>query len=273
MPEGKPAAAPLENPRRTALKEQYQDSSNFQKRVALHARFGTNRYSFYRWVFDQFDLSRGCAILELGCGPGFLWRQNADRLPTNTTIVLSDFSYGMVREARASLVGKAGAANFCQLDATVLPFKTGSLDAVMAMAMLYHLEDRPAAFREIRRVLREGGSLYASTMGRAHLRELREIAGRVFGASRVTNAAERFGLETGYDQLKAAFANVEVRRYQNSMHVTESQPVLDYFLSTARMRQVPPSLLDGLRVELDREIAANNGIAVSSDFGILIARP
>jgi SAM-dependent methyltransferase len=188
------------------------------------------------------------------------------------TIVVSDFSHGMVREARASLGSKAGAANFCQLDATLLPFKTGSLDAVMAMAMLYHVEDRPAAFREIRRVLREGGRLYASTMGRAHMRELREIAGRVFGANRVTNAAERFGLETGYDQLRSAFADVEVRRYQNSMHVTESQPVIDYFLSTALMRQIPPSLLDRLRVELDREIAAQNGIAVSNDFGVLIAR-
>ena len=52
---------------RTALKEQYKDSSNFRKRTALHARFGKNRYSFYRWVFDQFDLARVSAILELGC--------------------------------------------------------------------------------------------------------------------------------------------------------------------------------------------------------------
>jgi SAM-dependent methyltransferase len=272
MQQGKPAA-PLENLGRTALKEQYKDSGNFRKRVALHARFGTNRYSFYRWVFDQFDLSRVSALLELGCGPGFLWRQNADRLPADTTIVVSDFSHGMVREARASLGSKAGTANFCQLDATLLPFKTGSLDAVMAMAMLYHVEDRPGAFREIRRVLREGGKFYASTMGHAHMRELRDLAARVFGASRVTNAAERFGLETGYDQLKAAFANVEVRRYQNSMRVTESGPVIDYFLSTSRMRQIPFSLLDKLRVELDREIAAHNGIAVSSDFGVLIAHP
>ena len=49
--------------------------------------------------------------------------------------------------------------------------------------------------------------------------------------------------------------------------------MIDYFLSTARMRQVRPSLLDRLRDELDREIADQNGIAVSSDFGVLIARP
>ena len=76
------------------------------------------------------------------------------------------------------------------------------------MLMLYHLDDRPAAFAEIRRVLRTGGTLYASTMGRAHMRELREIAGRIFGPSRVTSASERFGVETGYDQLKSAFGSV-----------------------------------------------------------------
>jgi SAM-dependent methyltransferase len=271
MSEGKPAA-PLENPGRTALKEQYKDSGNFRKRTALHARFGTNRYSFYRWVFDQFELASVRAMLELGCGPGALWQQNVDRLPARTQIVVSDFSAGMVREARANLGQRSEAAHFCQLDAGVLPFKNGSFDALVAMLMLYHVDDRPAAFAEIRRVLRTGGTLYASTMGRAHLRELRDIAGRIFGPSRVTSAAERFGLETGYDQLKSAFGSVELRRYRSSMHVTESQPVIDYFLSTARMRAVPAELLEKLRSEVDREIAEQGGLAVSSDLGLLVAR-
>ena len=65
MSKGK-RAAPLENPGRTALKEQYKDSSNFRKRTALHARFGTNRYSFYRWVFDQFELASVRAMRIVG---------------------------------------------------------------------------------------------------------------------------------------------------------------------------------------------------------------
>jgi len=268
MPDAKPVASQM----RDALKEQYRDSGNFRKRTALHARFGANRYSFYRWVFDQFDLTPVSAILELGCGPGSLWQQNTDRLPANTTIVVSDFSAGMVREARNHLGKRADAVSFCQLDAVALPFQGGSFDAVVAMLMLYHIEDRPAAFDEIRRALRGAGTLYAPTIGRAHIRELREIAGRIFGSSRVTSASERFGLETGYEQLKSAFRSVEVRRYHSSLHVTDSQPVLDYFLSTARLRQVPPALLEKLRGELDREIADHGGIAVSSDLGILIAR-
>ncbi|MGO9450137.1 MAG: class I SAM-dependent methyltransferase [Candidatus Binataceae bacterium] len=272
MQDGKQAAA-LVRQARTALKEQYKDSSNFRKRTALHARFGANRYSFYRWVFDQFELANCSAMLELGCGPGSLWNQNADRLPDNTAIVASDFSGGMVREARANLGANAARLRFCQLDAVALPFKDGSFDVVVAMLMLYHVDDRPTAFREIRRVLRSGGTLYASTMGNAHLRELREIAARVFGTARVTPASDRFGLETGYDQLRSAFSSVEVRRYASSMNVTEAQPVIDYFLSTARYRQLPHPRLEALRSELEREIADHGGIAVSTDLGMLIARP
>src|SRR6266513_1210214 len=120
-----------------ALKEQYKDSSNFRKRTALHARFGINRYSFYRWVFDQFELADVRSMLELGCGPGSLWQQNSDRLP-NAAIVVSDFSAGMVREARGNIGANAGHLQFCQIDASMLPFRDATFDAVVAMLMLYH---------------------------------------------------------------------------------------------------------------------------------------
>ncbi len=259
---------------RAVLKEQYRDSSNFRKRTALHARFGTNRYSFYRWMFDQFDLSAVSAILELGCGPGLLWQQNADRLPAGASIVVSDFSWGMIREARANIAPRTGSRlRFCQLDAAVLPLKDASFDAAVAMLMLYHLDDRPAALREIRRVLRDTGALYASTMGHAHLRELREIVIAVTGRGGVSSSSDRFGLETGYDQLKAVFQSVEVRRYESAMRITEVQPVMDYFMSTSRLRALPAARIDALRTELERAISAPGGIAVTTDLGVLIARP
>ncbi len=259
---------------RAVLKEQYRDSGNFRKRTALHARFGSNRYNFYRWAFDQFDLSGASAILELGCGPGLLWQQNADRMPPGASIVVSDFSAGMLREARANIKPPGGAGlRFCQLDAAVLPFKDASFDAAVAMLMLYHLDDRPAALREIRRVLRATGTLYASTMGHAHLRELREIVIRIAGRGGVSSSSDRFGLETGYDQLKAVFESVEVRRYESAMRITEVQPVMDYFLSTSRLRALPAARIEAIRMELEREISAHGGIAVTTDLGVLIARP
>src|SRR4051812_26542914 len=142
--------------------EQYADGTNLRSRMALHQRFSVNQYPFQRWVLDQLALPAHGRILELGCGPGQLWQQNADRIPAGWRVTLSDFSLGMVREARAGL-GAAGAFSFANLDAQVLPFGNAVFDAVVANHMLYHLPDRAQAYGEICRVLRPGGHFFAAT--------------------------------------------------------------------------------------------------------------
>jgi ubiquinone/menaquinone biosynthesis C-methylase UbiE len=84
------------------LHDQYKDSSNFSARVELHRRFSTNKYGWHRWVFDHIKAAPDSNVLELGCGPGLLWRANRDRIPDDWHITLSDFSPGMLQEARAA---------------------------------------------------------------------------------------------------------------------------------------------------------------------------
>src|SRR3989344_3716857 len=43
-----------------------------------------------------------------------------------------------------------------------LPFKDGEFDIVLCMSVLEHLEDPPRAIREMRRVLKTGGSIIIS---------------------------------------------------------------------------------------------------------------
>src|SRR5215469_7164829 len=100
------------------LQQQYRDSSNFRKRAALVGKFSTNRYPWYRWVYDQLeDLTPAAKVLELGCGPGSLWKRNLDRIPAGCTIVLSDFSAGMLRDSGRNLGVNRSRFSFCQLDA------------------------------------------------------------------------------------------------------------------------------------------------------------
>ena len=57
---------------------QYGTATNFNARVALHARYRTNPISLTRMVFDHLlRLPADARILELGCGPGWLWRANS----------------------------------------------------------------------------------------------------------------------------------------------------------------------------------------------------
>lgn len=51
-------------------------------------------------------------------------------------------------------------------DMRALPFRDGTFDAVTQLWCLYHLEDPSVAIREARRVLRAGGSYFASTAAR-----------------------------------------------------------------------------------------------------------
>jgi ubiquinone/menaquinone biosynthesis C-methylase UbiE len=255
----------------TALQQQYRDSSNFRKRSALVGKFSTNRYPWYRWVYDQLDLGAGAVVLELGCGPGSLWKRNLDRIPPQSNIVLSDFSAGMLRDSGANLGENSSRFSFCQLDAAVLPFRGSCLDAVVANMMFYHVSDRPASLRDIRRVLRPNGRFYATTTGRQYMRELNGVATRILQVPRHTPSAERFGLENGLEQLQSVFSQVEIRRYHNELQVTEAAPLLDYFASMEPFISPPPERWPILRAFLENAIKENGAIVIPIDVGMLIA--
>ncbi len=147
--------------------EQYRDATNLDTRRALHARFSTNPYGWLPWVFDHLQaLPPTSAVLELGCGPGTLWQENAERIPPQWAVTLTDYSHGMVMEARRQVGSRAPAFHFAQADAQSLPFADAAFDAVIANHMLYHVPDRERAYREISRVLRPGGQFFAATNGR-----------------------------------------------------------------------------------------------------------
>ena len=60
-----------------AIALQYGTSANLAARIALHQRCSTNPYGLQRWVFDRLGLTPGQRVLEVACGTGSLWRENA----------------------------------------------------------------------------------------------------------------------------------------------------------------------------------------------------
>lgn len=251
---------------------QYRNAGNLNARIVLHQRFSSNPYGWLRWVFDQFRLPPQCRILEIACGTGDLWRENLERIPAGWEITLSDLSAGMIDQARRNLAQAQRDFHFMVIDGQSIPWEEKRFDAVIADHMLYHVPDRPRALSEIRRVLKVGGRLYASTIGRNHLRELAELVSRFDPdlSSWGWHSPDTFLLENGAAQLSQYFAQVALHRYEDSLVVTESAPLVDYLLSgrieTAMVNRAAFAMF------VERELESNGGtIHVTKDSGLFDA--
>jgi SAM-dependent methyltransferase len=256
------------------LRRQYRDASNLEARKRLHARFSTNP-NWARWVFDQLALPADAHVLELGCGTCDLWATNRDRIGPDWRVMLTDFSPGMLGRARRELASLGRAVSYAVADAQAIPLLDETVDAVIANHMLYHVPDIALAVAQVRRVLKRDGRLYAATNGADHMIELPQIVAKVapdLPFARGEGAARTFGLENGSDILAAMFADVELRRFDNGLRVTESQALIDYVLSLPQAPEcMTPVRVDALRSLLERRIDAERGLRITLSAGLFIA--
>lgn len=254
--------------------EQYKTPSNLMARADLHKRFSTAPGSWMQWVMDQLALRPGERVLEVGGGPGWLWRGNREQLPAGLRICFSDFSLGMVKVARAGLNGASG-FDYANVDVQNLPLTANVFDLVIANQMLYHVPDLPRSVQEMARALRRGGRLCAATNGWNHMREfdalLQQFDPRYPGSDKMA-AAFKYRLENAVDWLNPVFAHVEVRRRIDSLRVTEAGALVDYAQSMSSVANI----LSGERFpELERffqgRIEAEGGIHITKDAGVVLA--
>ena len=253
------------------LKKQYKNSANLDARIRLHKLFSVNKYGWHPWVFDHFDLPAHSRILELGCGAGTLWLDNIDRIPAGWEITLSDFSAGMLEGTRRNLEPQPQ-FQYKVIDAQSIPLESSSFDAVIANHMLYHVPDRPAAFAEIRRVLKPGGTFYASTNGNQHLIEMYSLV-RKFDAKLASwgRVIDPFTLENGMAQLLPWFTDTKLYRYEDCLEVTEAAPLVEYILS-GWARIALGKQEQQFRQFVARELESHRGVFhVTLDAGLFVS--
>lgn len=252
--------------------DQYKDSSNLDARVVLHQRFSINSYGWFHWVFDTLlELPEKSRILELGSGPGYLWKENISRIPAEWSITISDLSPGMVDAAWRNLVVTGRTFQFKEIDAQSIAFEDETFDAVIANHMLYHVPDRPKALAEIKRVLKPGGRLIATTIGYGHLKELNEWLRQICGGKAMEPMPITFTLENGAEQLRALFSKVEMCRYEDSLHVTDVEPLIAFFRASFFSTEITREALEEIRNELETELKEKGMIFIAKDSGLFEA--
>ncbi len=222
-----------------SLASQYRNSSNLTARIDLHNRYSVNRQGWFPWLFSLLHLRDGMKVLELGCGDGALWTKNPNPGAEHLEISLSDISDGMVRDARRNITQALKEYTDCfsyyTFDCSRIPFEKSSMDLVIANHVLFYCEDIRKVLKESRRVLRDGGRFICSAYGSSHMQEITQLVQEfdphiVLSADRLY---ERFGLDSGRQILEQSglFDSIELNRYEDSLVVTDAQPLIEYILS------------------------------------------
>ncbi len=252
--------------------DQYKDSFNLDARVVIHQRFSTNPYGWFKWIFDTLmKLPENARILELACGNGLLWKENASRIPAGWTVTLSDLSSGMLDAAWRNLVVTGRAFQFKEIDAQSIPYEAETFEAVIANHMLYHVPNRPKAIMEIKRVLKPGGRLIATTVGANHLKEMMDWYRKVHVSKIWESFANPFLLENGLEQLAPFFSEVKLSRYEDNLSVTEVEPIMAYIRSGIRVAELSEKELENLQQDLEQELKEKGRIFISKDSGLFEA--
>ena len=254
---------------------QYKDPAKLTARADLHARYGTAPVSWFPWVRAQIDWPEPGDVLEVGCGPGWLWADAEEDLPVGLRLTLTDLSPGMVETARRR-VGSSPAIELVEAqvaNAQELPFDDEAFDVVIANHMPYHLADPGRAVVELARVLWPGGTLMAATNGPRHLRELWEVRSEVFGGPPRSRNTDLFGTITGRAILRRSFEAVEWREYEDALRCTDPNDVVSFLTSASTGENASPDQLAVLqRVVEDRFEAGGGVFTISKETGVFLAR-
>jgi ubiquinone/menaquinone biosynthesis C-methylase UbiE len=140
---------------------------------------------FRPWVhplLDRAELAAGDRVLDVACGTGIVARLAKERLGEGGRVAGVDLSEEMLAVAR----GLAPDVDWRQGDAAALPFGgSEQFDVILCQQGLQFFPDRPAAAREMRRVLAPGGRIAVSAWRPLEetpfFREVHEIAERQLG--------------------------------------------------------------------------------------------
>lgn len=216
--------------RRTLTESAYRDDRNIRSRTAIFAYAEVPADPGWRTSFVPWDGTQ--VVADVGCGSGFDLRQIVPDGRCRHAFAL-DLSAGMLRGLGA--LRTSGRVTALQADAQRLPLADGSVDAGLAMHMLYHVPDPPSAVRELRRVVRPGGMVLASGNSDGALSELNDlltaaVSGQLGRPVQVLPPLG-FTLESGGALLGQAFAEVSLHRRDVPLALPAAAPALGYFRS------------------------------------------
>jgi len=250
------------------VEHQYKNADKLNIRIALHERYSTNKVPFGDWIVSNYDIKPGSRVLELGCGTGSMWKEHLHLLDNGSTAVLSDFSEGMLKEAKQNL-GEQANIEYQVIDIQDIPYEDNAFDVIIGNMMLYHVPDLKKGLSEVARVLKNGGTFYCATYGENGIIQYLEGLLYEYGVNNDMNKS--FTLQNGAEKLSEYFKNVERLDREDGLKITNLDDLIEYIYSTTRMANIADVDRDTLE-EILRSKMVDGVIYIPKEYGMFVAR-
>lgn len=246
-----------------SIQQQYANADGLNIRMLLHHKYSINKQPYGDWIMEHYHIQPGMKVLELGCGTGSMWAEPFRWLPQDASLLLTDFSEGMLETARANVPEQPN-ISFAQVDIQQIPYANDAFDLVIANAMLYHIPDLDKAISEVARVLRPEGRFICSTTGDNGMhRWFQEVLGE--GESPATP----FSLQNGGASLEKHFGKAEMRMREDGLEVTDVNDLAAYVRSTISFGYLRDWPLDELTKRLSAQMV-DGVIRIPKEYGLFI---
>ena len=132
-------------------------------------KWGMREELFKRYLVDRTHLQPGWRVLDLGCGTGTLTLQLKQHQPAAEVFGL-DGDPHILEIAREKSAAAGVNIQWKEGLAFEMPYPSNYFERVVSCLMIHHLTkaDKVRAFREVHRVLKQGGQAHILDFGKPH---------------------------------------------------------------------------------------------------------
>ena len=251
-----------------AVRAQYAVPKGLDIRQTFHKKYSVNSQGYSEWLVSHYDIRDGMTVLEIGCGTGNIWLGNENIASRCGKLILTDLSEGMLEAAKKNL-GERDNIEYRKADIQELPFMDDAFDLVIANSMLYHVPDIQQGLREVRRVLKKDGVFYCATFGEHNftdeLAEWFRLGGEDFSPN------HNFTMQNGKEILGGFFENITPAFYEDALHVTETEDLVEYLRSLAAFKAAIDLPVQKIR-DILNEHTVDGAVDLPKEYGMFICR-
>ncbi|GEM_PF-849155 len=137
--------------------------------------------------------------------------------------------------------------------------------------MLYHVPDIEKAISEVHRILRQGGTFYASTFGENGLSSYIDDCLYETGQKKDKSPTVNFTLKNGEKALAKQFKTVKRIDYEDSLKITDVKDLIQYICSMTSTQKLTPQNVGDLIQVLEKRRDRDGFIVISKEYGAFVS--